>query len=133
MRPRSRPSPMDATADPVATGLDPERLLAPLSHAKGLLLAVSGGPDSIALMLLAAEWPGRRTVPIEVATVDHRLRSDSRAEAERVAVWAEALGFPHHLLSWEEDKPKTRVQERARERRYALLAGRAALIGADHI
>jgi tRNA(Ile)-lysidine synthase len=124
---------MDARADPVATGLDPERLLAALAHAKGLLLAVSGGPDSVALMLLAAHWSGRRTVPIEVATVDHRLRTESRREAEMVAVWAEALGFPHHLLSWEEDKPKTRLQERARERRYALLAGRAALIGADHI
>jgi tRNA(Ile)-lysidine synthase len=124
---------MDGTADPVGSGLEPECILAPLSHAKRLLLAVSGGPDSVALMLLAAQWSGRRTVPVEVATVDHGLRSDSRTEAETVAAWAGSLGFPHHLLSWEDEKPKTRLQERAREARYRLLAECAAGIGADHI
>ncbi|HZY11613.1 MAG TPA: tRNA lysidine(34) synthetase TilS [Beijerinckiaceae bacterium] len=124
---------MYGTADPVRSAFDPERILAPLSHAKGLLLAVSGGPDSVALMLIAARWAGRRTVPIEVATVDHRLRSESRPEAEAVAGWAEALGFAHHLLSWDSEKPKTRLQERAREARYALLANCAARIGADCI
>src|ERR1700744_1777426 len=54
-----------------APQLDPGRLLAPLQPAKKLLLAVSGGPDSMALMLLSARWSGRHIIPIGIATVDH--------------------------------------------------------------
>src|SRR5947209_13191130 len=113
--------------------LDPEAIFASLAEAKKLLLAVSGGPDSVALMLLSARWPRRDAPPIEVATVDHRLREDSRQEAEQVGNWARALGFGHHILTWEGEKPKTRLQERAREARYRLLEERAAHAGADHI
>ena len=113
--------------------LDPNRLLAPLAGAKRLLLAVSGGPDSVALMLLAAAMAGRDTVPIEVATVDHGLRRESRAEAETVGDWARSLGFAHHVLIWEGEKPATRIQERARDARYRLLEECAVRIGADHI
>lgn len=98
-----------------------------------LLLAVSGGPDSIALMLLAAQWSGRASRDIAVATVDHGLRADSRAEAEQVGAWARARGFAHHLLTWRGPKPATRIQERARAARYALLSGCAAEIGASAI
>ncbi len=104
-----------------------------MAAAKKLLLAVSGGPDSVALMLLAARWSGRARVPVEVASVDHRLRDGSREEAEQVGAWAGALGFPHHVLTWVGEHPTTRVQERAREARYALLVECAARIGADHI
>jgi tRNA(Ile)-lysidine synthase len=113
--------------------IDPDPAFAPLTGAKKLLLAVSGGPDSVALMLLAASWSRRRGVPLEVATVDHGLRGGSREEAEQVARWTQTLGFRHHLLTWEGEKPATRVQERARDARYRLLAGCAAGIRADHI
>jgi tRNA(Ile)-lysidine synthase len=113
--------------------LDPDAIFAPFSKAKKLLLAVSGGPDSVALMLLAARWSGRDVTSIEVATLDHGLRDDSRQEAEQVAGWAKALGFPHHLLTWEGEKPRTRIQERARQARYRLVQECAARIGADHI
>jgi tRNA(Ile)-lysidine synthase len=105
-------------------------LLAP--HEK-LLLAVSGGPDSVALMLLCAHWPERASHEIAVATVDHGLRADARAEAEQVGEWARSLSFQHHLLSWEGEKPQTRIQERARTARYALLADCAKSIGAGAI
>lgn len=98
-----------------------------------LLLAVSGGPDSVALMLLLAHWPARARHEIAVATVDHGLRQGSAAEAEQVGGWAGALGFQHHLLKWEGEKPTTRIQERARAARYALLADCAKRIGADAI
>lgn len=103
-------------------------LLAPYPS---LLLAVSGGPDSVALMLLCARWSLRSSHKIEVATVDHGLRKEARAEAEEVARWAHHLGFSHHLLTWEEEKPATRLQERARQARYALLAACANRIGAE--
>ncbi len=82
-------------------------------------IAVSGGPDSMALLLLAA---AARPGAIEAATVDHALREGSRAEAEMVARTCAALGVPHAILTagWKE-KPATAIQERARAERYRLL------------
>ena len=108
-----------------------DALLAPLAEERALLLAVSGGPDSLALMLLASRWSLRDKMTILVATVDHGLRPASREEALFAAKEAEALGFAHRLLVWEGAKPATRLQERAREARYALLAGCAAEIDPD--
>jgi len=105
-----------------------DALLAPLAAEPALLLAVSGGPDSVALMLLASRWAQRPDKTI-VATVDHGLRPEAHEEALRVGEWARALGFAHRLLRWEE-RPTTRLQERAREARYALLAACAREIHA---
>ncbi len=111
-----------------------ETVFAALRPAKAIVIAVSGGPDSVALMLMAAQWAkSGGTPPVSVATVDHGLRADSRQEAETVALWAEALGLPHRLLVWDGDKPKTRIQERARDKRYALLCAYAAETGADYL
>src|SRR5437764_354548 len=83
-------------------------------------VAVSGGPDSLALLLLAAS---ARSAQIEAASVDHALRKGSRAEAELVASVCAALGVPHAILTAEwSEKPITAIQERAREERYRLLA-----------
>ena len=82
-------------------------------------VAVSGGPDSVALLLLAsAALPGK----IEAATVDHGLRPESRGEASTVAELCAKLNIPHAILAvdWNE-VPKTAIQERAREARYRLL------------
>ncbi|MBG0811268.1 tRNA lysidine(34) synthetase TilS [Methylosinus sp. H3A] len=112
---------------------DPDRALAPLAAHDALLLAVSGGPDSIALALLAARWPLRTQKRIEIATVDHGLRAEAAQEAAQVGEWARGLGFAHHILRWEGEKPSTRIQERAREARYRLLCERAREIGATGI
>src|SRR5205085_7051707 len=109
-------------------------LLKGRSPASGVVLAVSGGPDSMALMRVAAEVRAASAlVPVTVATVDHGLRPESRAEAETVAGWAGACGFPHKLLAWSGEKPGTGLQEAAREARYRLLTGFAAESGASHI
>ncbi|MDP3552962.1 tRNA lysidine(34) synthetase TilS [Methylocystis sp.] len=110
-----------------------ENALELLAPYPSLLLAVSGGPDSVALMLLCAEWSLRSSRHIAVATVDHGLRKDARMEAEEVGRWARALGYDHHLLTWEGEKPSTRLQERARRARYALLSACARRIGASAI
>jgi len=110
--------------------LDADALFAPLAGDASLVLAVSGGPDSVALMLLAARWALRAEKTIVVATVDHGLREGSRHEAQTVGEWARALGFAYRVLVWEGEKPRTRVQERAREARYALLAQCAREVGA---
>jgi tRNA(Ile)-lysidine synthase len=84
-------------------------------------LAVSGGPDSLALLALAA---AARPGLVEAATVDHALRPDSRAEAEMVAQVCKTLGVPHQILTiaWP-TKPESAIQERARTERYKLLGG----------
>ena len=110
----------------------PSDPLAPLAGESALLLAVSGGPDSVALMLLAARWPRRAAgVKITVATVDHGLRENSRDEALQVGRWAGALGFDHRLLIWDGPKPATRIQETARAARYALLCACAREIARE--
>src|SRR5437867_3086148 len=82
-------------------------------------IAVSGGPDSLALLLLAA---GARPGQIEAATVDHALRPGSRTEAELVAELCGRLGVPHNILTarWNHI-PTTAIQEKARNERYRLL------------
>ncbi|GBU19917.1 MULTISPECIES: tRNA lysidine(34) synthetase TilS [unclassified Methylobacterium] len=96
-----------------------------------MLLAVSGGPDSTALMHAAARLAPAGS--IHVATVDHRLRPGSAAEAEAVAAKAARLGLAHHLLVREGEAPATRLQAEARRARYALLAACAGRIGADRV
>jgi tRNA(Ile)-lysidine synthase len=97
------------------------------------LLAVSGGPDSTALLVLAAKWRAKRARGPELiaATIDHRLRAASRNEAKMVAKLAASLGIPHHTLVWSGKKPITGVQEAAREARFALFSKLAKEIGAD--
>jgi tRNA(Ile)-lysidine synthase len=100
-------------------------------------IAVSGGPDSLALLYLAAS---ARPGLVEAASVDHALRDGSRAEADMVAGVCERLGVPHRILTIEwEEMPETALQERARARRYALLGewarerSLAALVTAHHL
>jgi tRNA(Ile)-lysidine synthase len=100
-----------------------------------LVLAVSGGPDSTALLVLAARWrDSLRTKPRLVAvTVDHGLRKESKAEAAAVARLARKLDIAHRTLRWTGRKPKTGVQEAARLMRYRLLGQAARRAGGTHI
>lgn len=107
-----------------------DAVFAPLARHGKLLLAVSGGPDSVALMLLAAAWAGKHETRLSVATVDHGLREGSATEAEIVGHWANALGFAHSILQWSGDKPASRIQEKARAVRYHLLCEHARQTGA---
>lgn len=105
--------------------------LKPYLEARHLLIAVSGGPDSTALMHAAARFGPAH--PVQVATVDHRLRAEGAAEAQNVGITAQALGLRHHILTWDGDKPSRGIQAAARQARYTLLAECAGRIGADTI
>lgn len=97
-------------------------------------LAVSGGPDSMAMLLLAsAALPGR----VVAATVDHGLRAEAADEAAMVARLCDEIGVPHAILKVRVSKQGS-VQAAARAARYAALAqwareqGLAAVLTAHH-
>jgi tRNA(Ile)-lysidine synthase len=100
-------------------------LLQPLSDYPRVALAVSGGPDSLALLHLANRLRDAAALraDIIVLTVDHGLRATSRDEAEMVGALAAQFDFGHAILDWRPaEYPKTGLQEAARNVRYRLMA-----------
>ena len=114
---------------------DAKLLFADWKAAPALLLAVSGGPDSIALMWLAARWRSAlaRGPRLVAVTVDHGLRAEAAAEAREVKRLARALDLEHRTLRWTGQKPATGLPAAARSARYRLLAKAARQSGATHI
>ncbi|WP_455476286.1 tRNA lysidine(34) synthetase TilS [Bartonella sp. B17] len=100
-----------------------------------LILAVSGGSDSLALLFLVKDHLRTMTVPPEMiaVTVDHQLRRESAHEAENVAKICQAHHIPHIIVRWEGKKPKTHIAEKARTARYNLLFQEAQKQGATLI
>ena len=96
----------------------------PFESRPRLAVAVSGGSDSMALALLAADWVARRCGAITAITVDHGLRPEAGAEARQVGRWLRARGIAHRILRW---RPAAGalpggLQAAARTARYGLLA-----------
>ncbi len=112
-----------------------KRLFADWKAAPAIVLAVSGGPDSIALMWLAARWRSTlaRGPRLIAVTVDHGLRAEAAAEARDVKRLARTLDLPHRTMRWTGEKPKTGLPAAARTARYRLLAQAARASGATHI
>lgn len=113
---------------PAARPVDPAAFaarldgLGPFERSPHLAVGVSGGPDSLALAILADAWVRTRGGRLTALTVDHGLRPESGAEAVRVASWLAARGIDHVILRWQGPKPATGVQVAARAARHALLA-----------
>jgi tRNA(Ile)-lysidine synthase len=108
------------------------RLFEPIVQAGRIALAVSGGPDSLALMLLATRWSREngRVLPI-VYSVDHGLRPEAVNEAAMVVGEATRLGLTARVLRWDGPKPETGVQAAARKARYGLMAAAMREDGAE--
>lgn len=129
--------PAASPATPAEISLDAAVLtfLASLKAPTTLLVAVSGGSDSIGLLSslhehLQTETRGHRLL---AATVDHQLRRESRDEAIWVGAFCAERNIPHQVLTWASDKPKTGLPAAAREARYQLLAQAADGVGASAI
>jgi tRNA(Ile)-lysidine synthase len=114
---------------------DARRLFGDWKSAPAIILAVSGGHDSVALMWLAARWRAaqKRGPRLMAVTVDHGLRAEAAREARDVKRLANTLDLPHRTLRWTGPKPKTGLPAAARDARYRLLAKAARAIGATHI
>lgn len=113
-----------------AAGLN--ALFAAVAGEQALALAVSGGADSLALMLLAQRWAAGFPSPprLVVYSVDHGLRPEAAAEVAIVLEAAAALGLAARGLAWSGPKPAAGVQEAARTARYRLMGAAMAEDGA---
>jgi tRNA(Ile)-lysidine synthase len=100
--------------------------LGPVDHPLGL--AVSGGGDSVALLLLAVD----AGLQVHAVTVDHGLRPEAAAEAAWVGRLCAALGVPHNTLQWQGWTGAGNLQDQARRARLSLIAdwAKAAGLGA---
>lgn len=117
-----------------------DALFSRLTSFSNLAVAVSGGADSLCLLVLLAEWKQRAgwQGSLEILCVDHGLRPESAEEAAFVADCARAEGLRCTILRWSGEKPASNLQEEARLARYRLMAahmrgsGSEALLLAHH-
>jgi tRNA(Ile)-lysidine synthase len=84
-----------------------------------LAVAVSGGADSMALLLLTHDWAKKQNGKVIALTVDHQLRKESATEAAQVKKWCAKHTIEHHTLIWKHASRGTQTE--ARDARYALL------------
>lgn len=118
-----------ATADWIARAAHDlaAALRRPVEGDDRIALAVSGGPDSMAMLaLLHAAFPGQ----VIAATVDHGLRPEGAAEAAMVADYCAGRGIPHAVLTLATAIGPANIQAAARDARYLVLRGWAAGAGA---
>jgi len=105
--------------------------MATFDPGKGVAVALSGGSDSLALLVLATRWAARRKgTSLYAFTVDHGLRPASAREAKIAAGFSAKLGVPHRILKWKGEKPSRGIQAAARDARYALLLAACREVGA---
>lgn len=129
MLPQPKPRPVADPEQLAALRRELARLIGEDAEALRFGVAVSGGPDSVALLLLMHQAaPGR----VAAATVDHGLRAESAAEAEAVSRICAELGMAHSILR-AAAPIRGSVQAAARTARYALLEEWRAAQQIDYI
>ena len=95
-----------------------------------LLLAISGGQDSMALLALLQDLRRLHHWQLELWHGDHRWRAESGAQAEELATWAHQQGLQLHCDSWSD--PQT-SEAAARDWRYGCLSRQADAVGACRV
>jgi len=108
-----------------------EALFSDFSLPQRILVAVSGGCDSMVLLDLCRRAAAQSGSQILAVTIDHDLRAQAATEARMVGDWCYTQNISHQIISWNGDKPKTGIQEAARHARYGLLIRAVQQWGAD--
>ena len=85
------------------------------------IVAVSGGPDSLALSFLAKIFAIKKLLNVKYLIVDHKLRKESTFEAKYVQKVLKNYLINLKILTWNGAKPKKNIQSLARDKRYELL------------
>ncbi len=86
-----------------------------------IAIAVSGGSDSIALLMLTHHWAKKNNVNLTIISVDHNLRRESKVENEYIKNISHKLGYKHYILDFNHQNNFSNLQARAREARYQLM------------
>lgn len=107
--------------------------LGPFEPSPHLAVAVSGGPDSMALALLATTWVSERGGTVLALIVDHRIRPESTPEAATVAERLTARNIPSRILTLSGLTPGPALAQRARQARYHALATACREAGILHL
>ena len=89
------------------------------------IVAVSGGPDSLALSFLSKIFAIRNLLNVKYFIVDHKLRKESTLEAKYVQKFLKDYLINLDILNWKGAKPKNNIQSIARDKRYELLINKA--------
>ena len=92
-----------------------------LNTKENLGVAVSGGPDSLALAFLAKCHSLKNKVKVKFFIVDHKLRKEASAEAKTVRNVLKSINIDCKILNWNGKKPLKNIQALARDKRYSLL------------
>ena len=92
---------------------------------KDFMVAVSGGPDSLALSFLAKIFAIKKFLNVKYFIVDHKLRKESTSEARYVQKLLKNYSINLNILTWNGVKPKKNIQSVARGKRYELLINKA--------
>jgi tRNA(Ile)-lysidine synthase len=100
---------------------------------KNLVVALSGGPDSLALSFLAKIYSIKKSIDVKYFIVDHKLRKNSTLEAKSVQKKLKNFSIKLNILNWNGAKPKKNIQSIAREKRYKLLTDAAKKYGIQNI
>ena len=99
----------------------------------GLAVAVSGGPDSLALAYLTKCYSLKNKIKVKYYIVNHKLRKESSLEAEVVKKVLKKIDIDCKILNWNGKKPSKNIQATARNKRYSLLASECKKNNIKHL
>ena len=97
------------------------------------IVAVSGGPDSLALCFLSKIYSIKKHLKVKYFHVDHKLRNNSTKEAKFVKLLLKKFSTNLEILTWVGKKPKSNIQSIARDKRYALMINKAKTVSYTHL
>ena len=104
-----------------------------ISINENFIVAVSGGPDSLALAFLSKIYSIQKNLKVKFYIIDHKLRSESTNEAKYVKKILNKFQINAEILFWQGIKPKSNIQSVARTKRFELLISKCKKLGVTNI
>ena len=100
---------------------------------ENFIVAVSGGPDSLALAFLSKIYSIQKKLKVKFYIIDHKLRPESTIEAKYVKKILNKFKINAEILYWQGKKPTTNIQSEARTKRFELLLSKCKKLRITHI
>jgi len=104
-----------------------------LKAKEDLAVAISGGPDSLALTYLTKCYSLKNSIKVKYYIVNHKLRKEATLEAEEVKRVLKKIDVHCKILNWNGKKPSKNIQALARDKRYSLLANQCKKNNIKHL